>query len=141
MQIAVIDGQGGGIGATIIEKIRTRIGHQVNILALGTNALATAAMLKAGANQGATGENAIRVNCGKVSVILGSLSIILADSLLGELTPLMAQSIIDSPATKILIQPNRHNIHIAGLIKQPLPHHIDESIKLLEQIMKEQINV
>lgn len=135
MQIAVIDGQGGGIGSSLIEKIRDELGNDLSILALGTNALATAAMLKAGANLGASGENAILVNAPKMDVIMGSLSIVITNSLLGELSAAMAQAIVDSSARKILLQPNRHNIHVAGIAKQPLPHHLQDSIDLLKQFM------
>lgn len=87
MRIAVVDGQGGGMGKTLVERIRQTLGSQVEILALGTNALATAAMLKAGADEGATGENAIAVNASRVDYILGSVGILSANSMLGELTP------------------------------------------------------
>ena len=135
MQIAVIDGQGGGIGSALIAKIRSEFGNELDILALGTNALATAAMLKAGANQGATGENAIRVNATKVAVIFGSLSIVISDALLGELTAVMANAIIESQAHKILLQPNRYNIHIAGCESQPLPYHIAAAIEQFKQLL------
>lgn len=141
MIIAVIDGQGGGIGSSLIEVIRRELGNSINILALGTNALATAAMLKAGANQGATGENAILVNAGKVDVIMGCLSIIINDALVGELTSAMTQAIVNSSAKKILLLPNRNNIFVAGVAKQPLPHHIDDGLNLLKQFMKEEPNV
>lgn len=141
MIIAVIDGQGGGIGSSLIEVIRRELGNSINILALGTNALATAAMLKAGANQGATGENAILVNACKVDVIMGCLSIIIESALVGELTSAMAQAIVNSTAKKILLQPNRNNIFVAGVSKQPLPHHIDDGLALLKQFMGENKNV
>lgn len=141
MIIAVIDGQGGGIGSSLIEVIRRELGNSIEILALGTNALATAAMLKAGANQGATGENAILINAGKVDVIMGCLSIIIDGALVGELTSAMTQAIVNSSAKKILLQPNRNNIFVAGVNKQPLPHHIDDSLVLLKQFMGEKKNV
>lgn len=141
MIIAIIDGQGGGIGSSLIEKIRQELGDNINILALGTNALATAAMLKAGANQGATGENALRVNVSRVDIIMGCLSIIVSDALLGELTVTMAQSIVASNAKKILLQPNRNNIFVAGVSRQPLPHHIEDSVELLKQFIGEGKNV
>lgn len=100
MQIAVVDGQGGGIGKTIIERLRTELGNEVSILALGTNSLATSCMLKAGANEGATGENAIVVNAGKADIIMGSIAVIAANSMLGELTPAMARSIAESSAKR-----------------------------------------
>ncbi|HQJ37520.1 MAG TPA: DUF3842 family protein, partial [Bacillota bacterium] len=100
MRIAVIDGQGGGIGKAIVERFRQKLEDSVEIVALGTNSLATSLMLKAGADEGATGENAIIYNACKVDIILGPIGIISANSLLGELTPLMAKAIAESPAKK-----------------------------------------
>ncbi len=125
MRIVVIDGQGGGMGKVIIEKIRKEFKEEIDILALGTNALATSAMLKAGANEGATGENAIVYNCRDIDCIIGSLSIIMANSMLGELTPKMAEVITTSKARKILIPLYRGNIDIVGLKTEPLPHLVD----------------
>lgn len=125
MRIAVIDGQGGGMGKVIIEKIRKEFREQVDILALGTNALATSAMLKAGANEGATGENAIIYNSQDVDLIIGSLSIIMANAMLGELTPKMAEAIVNSKARKLLVPIYRGNVEIIGLQTEPLPHLVD----------------
>lgn len=100
MRIAVIDGQGGGMGKAMVEKLRLEFGEDIDVLALGTNALAANLMLKAGANEGASGENAIIFCATKVDVIMGSVSIISANSMLGELTPLMAKAIAESPAKK-----------------------------------------
>jgi NAD(P)-dependent dehydrogenase (short-subunit alcohol dehydrogenase family) len=133
MRIAVIDGQGGGMGKVIIEKLRKEFREQIDILALGTNALATSAMLKAGANEGATGENAIAYNSKDVDFIIGSLSIIMANSMLGELTPKMAEVVTNSKAQKLLIPIYRGNIDIIGLKTEPLPHLVDA---LLLQVKK-----
>lgn len=132
MRIAVIDGQGGGIGRAVVEKIREELGNELEIIALGTNSLATGAMLKAGANQGATGENAIVFTTQRVEVIIGSIAIIAANSMLGELTPLMAKAIAESPAHKILIPLNKHLIHVVGVRHEPLPHYIDDVITVLK---------
>lgn len=133
MRIAVIDGQGGGIGKSIVEKLRKELPEEVEIIALGTNSLATSFMLKAGANEGATGENAIVVSAGKVDVIIGTVGIIAANSMLGELTPLMAKAIAESPARKILLPLNRCNIEIVGVDKnEPLPHLIDKAVQSLK---------
>lgn len=102
MRIAVIDGQGGGIGKAIVERIRRACDEDIDIVALGTNSLATSSMLKAGANEGATGENAIIYNVSRVDMILGSISIVCANAFLGELTPKMATAIAKSPVKKYL---------------------------------------
>lgn len=140
MKIAVIDGQGGGIGKHIIEKLRSNLNIEVEILALGTNALATSSMLKAGANEGATGESAIVYNVDKVDIIIGSLAIILSFSMLGELTPKMAEAISKSPAKKILLPINRNNVEIVGVKNEPLPHMVDKIVEELK-IMEGKSNV
>ncbi len=141
MKIAVVDGQGGGIGKLIVEKLRNAFGNEIAVLALGTNALATSLMLKAGANEGASGENAIVFNLPKVNVILGSVGIVCANSMLGELTPMMARAVSESPAIKVLIPLNRCNIQIAGTENQPLPHYIDDAINMVGEILRGDKNV
>ncbi|MFZ7134377.1 MAG: DUF3842 family protein [Eubacteriales bacterium] len=134
MKIAVIDGQGGGIGRAIVDKIRIAFGEDAHIIALGTNALATAVMLKAGANEGATGENAIMVNTKKVDIVVGSIAILVADALTGELTQNMAIAIGRSKATKVLIPLNKCNIVLSGVVNEPLPHYIDDAIKIINNL-------
>lgn len=141
MRIAVIDGQGGGIGKLIVEKLRYTLGNEIEILALGTNALATSLMLKAGANEGASGENAILFNTSKVNIIMGTVGIVCANSMLGELTPVMAKAISESPAIKVLIPLNRCNIQIAGIKDEPLPHYIDDAINIIGNILRGDKNV
>lgn len=141
MLIAVVDGQGGGIGKVIVEKIRASFGTDIEILALGTNAMATSLMLKAGANDGASGENAVIFNAPKVDVIVGSIAIISANSMLGELTPLMAKAISDSTAKKILIPLNRSNIQVVGVKNEPLPHYIDLITEKLKAMIGGENNV
>ncbi|HBT48206.1 MAG TPA: hypothetical protein DEA73_10095 [Peptococcaceae bacterium] len=133
MRIAVVDGQGGGIGKHITSKIRKELPPEVEILALGTNAMATAAMLKAGANEGATGENAVVRNACRVDVIVGSLAIVLAESMLGEVTPRMAASIAASPALKLLLPLNRAGVEVVGVKEEPLPHLIDALVVRLKE--------
>ncbi|MCB2290607.1 DUF3842 family protein [Clostridium sp. CS001] len=132
MRIAVVDGQGGGIGKAIVEKFRQVFGEGIEIVALGTNSLATALMIKAGASEGATGENAVVYNASKVDIILGPIGIICANSLLGELTPLMARAIAESSAKKVLIPLNRCNVTVAGTQNKPLPHYIDDAIEIVK---------
>lgn len=114
-RIAVIDGQGGGVGKALVERIRAVLGDGVHVLALGTNASATSLMLKAGADEGATGENAIIVNSSRVDVIAGAAGILAANSMLGELTPGMARAIGESPAEKLLLPLNRCGLHVVGV--------------------------
>ncbi len=134
MRIAVIDGQGGGIGRTIIERIRELTGTRHEIIALGTNALATASMMKAGADMGASGDNAIAYNAKAADVIMGPVAILSANSLLGEISPAVACAVGESPAAKILIPLNKCNLHIAGLKPEPLPNLIDAAIEILKTL-------
>ncbi len=136
MKIAVIDGQGGGIGKAIVEKMRKELPEDIEIVALGTNALAAALMMKAGANEGASGENAIAINAMRVDIIVGTIGIIAANSMMGELTPLMAKAIAESPAKKILIPMNRCNIEVVGGKGEPLPHQIENVIKAIKNYIK-----
>ena len=128
MRVAVIDGQGGGIGRAIVEKLKKEIAG-IEILALGTNSIATSLMLKSGADEGATGENAVLINAAKVDIIVGVIGIISANAMLGELTPAIARAISESPAEKILLPLNRCGIEIVGTPKNlPLPALIDELV-------------
>lgn len=132
MRIAVIDGQGGGIGKAIVERLRKACDENVEIIALGTNSLATSIMLKAGANEGATGENAIVYNVSRVDIILGSIAIICANAFLGELTPIMANAIAESSVKKVLIPLNRYNVFVAGVENKPLPHYIEDAVEIVK---------
>ena len=125
MRIAVIDGQGGGMGKIIVDRIRREFREEMDVLALGTNALATAAMLKAGANEGATGENAIVRNVERVDLIVGPLSILLANAMLGELTPRMAEASASAGVPKIVLPLHRENVEVLGSSNEPLPHLVD----------------
>lgn len=129
-KICVIDGQGGGIGSTIIKKIKEVYGESVEIIALGTNAIATAQMLKAKANRGASGENAIVRTTAMADLIAGSLSIVLAHSMMGEVTPAMAAAVASSAAPKILLPLNQEQVTVAGASSGPLPHLVDEMVEI-----------
>jgi hypothetical protein len=132
-RVAVIDGQGGGIGSFIIKALREHFGEKIEIIALGTNSTATAAMLKARANKGATGENAIVWNAPKADMIAGPLSILLANSMLGEFTPKMADSVSSSPARKFLLPLNQEQVEIIGISKEPLPHLIEKLVARIKE--------
>jgi hypothetical protein len=125
----VIDGQGGGIGATIIKRLREKFGESPEIIALGTNAIATSQMLKAKANRGASGENAIVRTVRQVDLIIGPVGVVIANSMMGEVTPDMAEAVASSPARKILLPLIQENIEIVGTAGIPLPHLIDELIE------------
>jgi NAD(P)-dependent dehydrogenase (short-subunit alcohol dehydrogenase family) len=134
MRIAVIDGQGGGIGKHITERIRKSLGPEVEIIALGTNSAATALMLRAGANEGATGENAVVQTVAEVDVIAGPISILVANSMLGEVTSRMAVAIGTSKALKILLPIGRSRIEIVGVQSEPLPHLVEKLVQLLKEL-------
>ncbi len=134
-KIAVIDGQGGGIGSLITKKLREEFGETIEIIALGTNSTATAAMMKARANKGATGENAIVINVPKMDIITGSLSIALSQAMLGELTLKMAEAICLSDAKKILLPINQEAVEIIGIVKEPLPHLIEKLIQRIKEVI------
>ena len=129
-KIGVIDGQGGGIGSAIIKKIKELYGETVEVVALGTNAIATAQMLKAGANRGASGENAIVQTTKSVDVILGPLGIIIAHAMMGEVTPGIAEGVAGSPTAKLLLPLTQENVTIVGVARLPKPHLIEELIDM-----------
>jgi hypothetical protein len=133
--IAVIDGQGGGIGSAIIKRLRETLAEEVEIIGLGTNAMATGAMLKGGANKGASGENAIVQTARTVDIIIGTTGIVIANSMMGELTPKMAEAIASSAATKCLLPLKMPEVEIIGAPKEPLPHLIDQLIKRIRDIL------
>lgn len=135
MKIAVIDGQGGGIGKALVEKIKSANLPDVQIIALGTNSAATGQMLKAGADEGATGENAIVRNVGHVEVIVGVIAIISANSMLGELSPAMSEAIGSSSAFKVLLPVNRCGIHVVGVAESNLSSYIDEAIRTINDFI------
>lgn len=127
-RICVIDGQGGGIGSTIVRKVKAVFGEGIEVVALGTNALATAQMLKARANRGASGENAIRRTVPGADVILGPIGIVMAHALMGEVTPAMAEAVAASPAPKLLLPLSQENVAVIGISGLPLPKLVDEMI-------------
>ena len=113
MKILIIDGQGGRLGKLLIEKIKSDK-PSLELIAVGTNSIATSVVLKAGADMGATGENPVVVNAKNADVIIGPVGIIVANALMGEVTPKMAQAVGESEAFKLLIPVNKCNNYIVG---------------------------
>ena len=131
MKILVIDGQGGKMGKAIVEQL-VKAGHKDEIIAVGTNAVATAAMIKAGV-AGATGENPVIVNAAKADYIIGPMGIIAANSLLGEITPAMALAVSQSDARKLLIPVSKCNIQVVGTVDKPMNDYIMEICDYLDK--------
>jgi hypothetical protein len=132
----IMDGQGGGIGAAVIKGLREAVGNDLEILALGTNSTATSRMMKAGANKGGTGENAIVTTSQKVDVIIGPLSILMADSMMGEVTTGMASAVACSEARKVLIPLTQERVRVVGITSEPLPHLVAEVVEVIKEIGK-----
>jgi len=133
-RVCVIDGQGGGIGVTLIKYLKEAYDEKLELIALGTNAIATAQMMKSGANRGASGENAIVQTVAKADLIVGPISITWANAMLGEVTPRMAEAITSSPALKILLPLTQEQVVLVGVVTEPLPHLVQV---LVEQKIKE----
>mgnify|MGYP003303925317 CR=1 FL=1 len=135
MNILVIDGQGGQLGGQLIKTILANY-KEVKISAVGTNATATATMLKAGAHQAATGENPVIVACRKADVIIGPIGIVIADALFGEVTPKMAVAIGQADATRILLPVNKCDNLVAGVADLTISTLMDDVILKLKNIIK-----
>ena len=136
MIIAVVDGQGGGIGRALVAGIKAEL-PEVHVLALGTNSTATGQMLRAGADDGATGENAIVHNMKHVDIVAGVIGILNANSMLGELSPAMANAIGGSDAYKVLLPINRCHIHVVSVEEAPLGVHIENAVKAIKEYIEE----
>ena len=135
-KICVLDGQGGGIGAALIKRIKEVFGESVEILALGTNAVATASMMKARANRGATGENAIIRTCAAADVIVGPVAVTWANAMMGEVTPAMAAAVSSASAPKLLLPLFQEDVTLVGFAREPLPHMVEI---LVTEILKEYV--
>lgn len=127
MRILVIDGQGGGVGGRLVAALRARGLPGAEIICVGTNVLATNAMLKAGAQAGATGENAVVYNAARADVILGPIGLLLANAMLGEITPAMARAVSESGARKLLIPASRCAVSVMGVESRPLASYIEQA--------------
>lgn len=139
MTIMVVDAQGGGLGRSLIEKLK-QSGVDGEIIGVGTNSLATSALLKAGAGAVATGENAVIYNAGRADIITGGIGIVCANAMLGEITPAMASAISGSSAIKVLIPLNKCSIQICGVTDQPLPAKIDCAVNNIITLISEMKN-
>ncbi len=128
IKVAVIDGQGGGIGSAIIRRIREAFDERIEIWALGTNAIATSQMMKAGANRGATGENAVCRCVERVDAVVGPISILLCNAMMGEVTPSMVQAIGSVCAPKVLLPLTQEPLVVVGAVREPLPHLVEKLV-------------
>ena len=133
MKILVIDGMGGGIGKAIIEKVKTELPF-IQIMAVGTNAIATSAMLKAGADNGATGENAVIYNATQADYIIGVLGIAFANAMHGEVSPKMAEAVTQGNAHKILIPTDKCSVSVAGVAATSMQEYINDVVKKLRAV-------
>lgn len=134
MKIVVIDGQGGRLGQRLVERIKSEF-PEADLLAVGTNSSATESMLKAGAAKAATGENAVIVACRSADVIVGPLGIAVADSLMGEISPAMANAVAGSNAYRVLIPMNLCGTYVAG-VSQSSSVIINDAIEHIKQVEK-----
>ena len=125
--VVVIDGQGGGLGKAVIEKLK-KADLDIYILGIGTNTVATTVMLKAGADDAVTGENAILYNVQYADYIVGGIGVIAANAMLGEISPAMANAVSSSRALKLLIPVNKCNFYVAGIQDNGLSEKIEEVI-------------
>ena len=135
MNILVIDGQGGQLGGQLIKSLKLNF-KEINITAVGTNATATATMLKAGANQASTGENPVIVACRKADVIIGPIGIVIADALFGEINPKMAVAVGQSDAIRILLPVNKCTNLVAGVSDVNVTTIIDDVISKVKDLVK-----
>jgi hypothetical protein len=131
MIIAVIDGMGGGIGAQIVTQLRQELSLEVEIMALGTNAVATDKMMRARANRGASGENAIRVSIDGADFILAPIGVVVPNSLMGEVTPGIATAVASARGRKLLLPINQPHFEIVGIEWKALTKQISAAIEII----------
>lgn len=136
MKIVVIDGQGGKMGSALIERIKAVLPEQTCI-AVGTNSIATAAMLRAGADAGATGENPVIVNVRDADVVAGPIGILVANALYGEISPAMACAVAECSAVKLLLPVNRCNNIVIGVREQPLSEYLKEAVQRIAALAQQ----
>ena len=130
MRIVVIDGQGGVLGADLVARLKARLGSTVQVWAVGANALATSAMLRAGADKAATGENAVCCNAARADLIMGPIGLLCANSLMGEISPAMAAAVSASAARRILIPMSSCGVLVAGAAGRKLEELLEDAVEL-----------
>lgn len=133
MRVLVIDGQGGGLGRQLVAAIAAAC-PEAELLAVGTNTLAASSMLKAGARRAATGENAVVVNCRTADVIVGPIGIVIADALMGEITPKMAMAVCQSSAKRVLVPINHCDNYVVGVPEQPIAQLVQAAAQKVKQL-------
>lgn len=131
MEIVVIDGQGGGVGRSVVEALKANV-NDVFVIGVGTNSMATNNLKKGGADAIATGENAVVYNAKNADIIIGPIGICYSNSMYGEISPLMSQAINESEAIKYLIPISKCNAHVIGVEKKSIPEYIEELIEMLK---------
>ena len=132
-KVLVIDGQGGGLGRQLVSALAAAC-PEVELTAVGTNSLAANAMLKAGASRAATGENAVVVNCRRADVIVGPIGIVIADALLGEITPTMAAAVCQSGARRVLVPINHCENYVVGVPDQPVSQLVAAAAQKVKEL-------
>ncbi len=133
MRIMIMDGQGGGVGRSLIEELHSRF-PEAELIAVGTNAMATANMMKGGTSIGATGENAVIYNSSRVDAIVGPIGIVMANAMLGEITPKMAEAVAAGDAKVFLIPMNRSQAQVVGVENKKLGDYIREAADRLAEL-------
>ncbi|MDR2367375.1 MAG: DUF3842 family protein [Deltaproteobacteria bacterium] len=132
--VAVLDGQGGGIGAAVIKEIRREFQDSLEIWALGANSTATENMMRARANRGATGENAIKVSLAKVDALVAPMAVGWANSMMGEISPAIAEAVMGADVVKIFIPLSLEKVILAGFQSEPLPHLVTKAVEILKSL-------
>lgn len=133
IHIIVVDGMGGGLGSQIVSRLRERLGERIELTALGTNSMATSRMLQSGAQKGATGENAVRVNVPRADLIVGPLGIMMPNAMMGEITPLMAEWIGLAEGKKYLLPVNQSHFQLVGMQNLPMAELLEDLVTRIEE--------
>jgi hypothetical protein len=131
--VAVLDGQGGGIGAAVIKELRREFQETLEIWALGANSTATENMMKARANRGATGENAIQISLPRAEALMAPLAVSWPNAMMGEITPRIAESVMTVDILKIFIPLSHEKVILAGFQSEPLPHLVAQAVEILKK--------